>query len=235
MRDSINNRKRITAIIPAYNEEARISAVLQAVTRAELVDEVLVVSDGSTDRTFETALCFPGVQAIRLETNQGKAAAMTAGALYTDADLLVFLDADLVGLKPQHVDKLVRPVLLDWADMSIGVFKGGRLLTDLAQKIAPVISGQRAITRDLFLSAGDISTLGMGIELALTLWAIEEELRVCNVVIDGVTHVMKEEKLGPWKGSRARLRMYCDIARVMGAGRQKRAELARARRAAAED
>lgn len=235
MRESTNNRKRVTAVIPAYNEEGRITQVLKAVTQAELVDEVLVVSDGSTDRTFETALRYPGVQAIRLESNQGKAAAMTAGALYTEADILVFLDADLLGLRPQHVDKLVRPVLMDFADMSVGVFKGGRFLTDLAQKLAPVISGQRAIPRDLFLSAGDVSSVGMGIELALTLWAIDEELRVCNVVIDGVTHVMKEEKLGPLKGSAARLKMYCDIARVMGAGRQKRAELARARRAAAED
>jgi len=213
---------KVAAIIPAYNEEPRIRRVLEAAAAASLVDEVLVVSDGSTDGTFRAAREIPGVRAVELESNRGKAAAMCEGALRTDADVLVFLDADLHGLKPEHVDALARPLVEGRADMCVGVFRGGRLLTDLAQKIAPVISGQRAIRRDLFLAIPDLPSLGMGVEIALTRWARWAGIRVSTTVIGGVTHSMKEEKLGPVRGLASRIAMYADIGRVMMDGRKLR-------------
>ena len=77
---------------------------------------------------------------------------MWAGAHETDAEVLLFLDADLVGLRAEHVELILEPVVSGEADMCVGVFQGGRYWTDLAQRLAPHISGQRAISRDLFLS-----------------------------------------------------------------------------------
>lgn len=233
MRDgtgAVERDVKVAAVIPAYNEEPRIRRVLEAAVAASLVDEVLVVSDGSTDGTYRAALEIPGVRAVELGSNRGKAAAMCEGALCTDADVLVFLDADLSGLKPEHVDALARPVVEGRADMCVGVFRGGRLLTDLAQKIAPVISGQRAIRRDLFLAIPDLPSLRMGVEIALTRWARWAGIRVSTTVIGGVTHSMKEEKLGPVRGLASRIAMYADIGRVMMDGRKLR-EQARALRA----
>ena len=89
-----------------------------------------------------------------------------------------------------------------------------------AQKIAPVISGQRAIRREMFLSVPEISRVRMGVEIALTRWARDNGVRVSTVVLDGVTHTMKEEKLGPVRGFASRLVMYADIGRVLlGASR----------------
>lgn len=213
---------RVAAIVPALNEEERIGHVLRAIAASELVDEVIAVSDGSSDRTAVRAREVDGVRVLELETRRGKAGAMHAGASLSSAPVLVFLDADLIGLEGRHVDAILKPVLEEQADMCIGIFSGGRFWTDLAQKIAPVISGQRALKRELFFSAPELTRLQMGVEVALTQWAEESGASVCSVVLDGVTHTMKEEKMGPLRGFYSRLVMYFDILKVLAKARLKR-------------
>jgi len=115
---------RIAVIIPAYNEAPRLPRVLAAVTAAAGVEEVIVVSDGSTDETFEVAAAWPGVTPVALPTNVGKAGALAAGVDCTPAEGLLFLDADLIGLTPAHVEALLQPLLDDTADMTVGRFNG---------------------------------------------------------------------------------------------------------------
>ncbi|MCS6831413.1 MAG: glycosyltransferase family 2 protein [Armatimonadota bacterium] len=210
---------RVTAIIPAYNEETRLPRVLEAVRAASLVDEIVVVSDGSADRTYEVARNFDGVHALQLPQNLGKGGAMHVGACFTDSPVIVFLDADLIGLTPEHVDRLVEPVRCGDADMTLGVFRGGRRATDLAQKLFPFVSGQRAIRRELFLEVPNVQFARFGVETQITRWAMRQRWRVRYVLLFGVTHPMKEEKLGRLRGTVARLRMYADIARILLDGR----------------
>lgn len=214
---------RVTAIIPAYNEETRLPRVLEAVRAASLVDDVVVVSDGSLDRTYEVARAFDGVYALQLPQNVGKGGAMHAGACHTQSPVLVFLDADLIGLTPEHVDRLVEPVRCGAADMTLGIFRRGRRATDLAQQLFPFVSGQRAIRRELFLQVPNVQYARFGVETQITRWAKRQRWRVVYVPLVGVTHPMKEEKLGRWRGTVARLRMYADIARILLDGRAPRA------------
>lgn len=201
---------RVTAIIPAYNEALRLPAVLAAVQAATLIDEIVVVDDGSTDETYAVAQA-AGVRAIRLPENRGKGSALRSGAVAATGDLLLFLDADLRGLTPAQVDSLVRPVRDHQADMSIGVFTGGRTSTDLAQVITPNLSGQRCLCREFFLTAPMIDGSRSGVEIALTTHARVCKLAITVVTLHGATHAMKEEKLGPVRGALARSRMYLDI------------------------
>lgn len=113
---------RIAAIIPAYNEAPRLPGVLTAVTTAPSVEEVIVVSDGSTDDTCAVAAAWPNVTLVPLSTNTGKAGALAAGVDRTEAEILLFLDADLMGLTPEHVEWLLQPVLAGVADMTVGRF-----------------------------------------------------------------------------------------------------------------
>ncbi len=198
----------IAAIIPAYNEEHRIAAVLQAVTAAGIVSAVVVVNDGSTDRTAEAAAAVPGVEVLTLPANRGKGGAMRAGALHADADILLFFDADLVGLTPRHVQDLLAPVCAGDAAMTMGIFRGGRLWTDMAQFFAPAITGQRAIRRDIFLQIPNLESVGYGIELAINDYVHRQGLIRRDVTLRGVTHPMKEEKLGWAKGAASRMQMY---------------------------
>ncbi|MBW3623316.1 MAG: glycosyltransferase family 2 protein [Armatimonadetes bacterium] len=203
----------IAAVVPAYNEVRRIRGVVDALKQAGSVDQLIVVSDGSTDGTYEAVKEDPRVEALQLPYNQGKAAAMYAGALRARADWLLFLDADLIGLTPTHVQGLLQPIYTGEADMSVGIFHGGRLLTDLSQYLAPSITGQRVVSRNFFLSLPDIQEVRYGVEMAIGFHARRRGLRIESVVLEGVTHPLKEEKLGPLQGSAARFRMYYEMGR----------------------
>lgn len=210
---------KIAAVVAAYNEEERIVAVLDAIKSAKLVDEIVVVSDGSTDATHQIASAYPDVTAIELAVNRGKGGAMRVGAESTDADILLFLDADLIGMDGEKVDAIALPVVDDTADMAIGIFKSGRRSTDLAQVIAPYISGQRAMRRDVFVSIPNLDNVRSGVETAITKYYRSHNLRVKRVDLFGCTHCMKEEKRGFIKGFLGRLRMYYDIGKIALDGR----------------
>ena len=199
---------KVAAIIPAYNEEARIAAVLQTLTHSSAIEEVIVVNDGSTDATDAVARSIPGVQVITLPRNKGKGGAMREGATRTQADVLLFFDADLIGLTPEHVKDLLAPVCAGEATMAMGIFRGGRLWTDMAQFFAPAITGQRAILREVFLQIPDLESVGYGIELAINDYVHSQGLIRRDITLRGVTHPMKEEKLGWVRGAASRSRMY---------------------------
>ena len=96
---------------------------------------------------------------------------MKAGAAETECSILVFLDADLIGLKSKHIEDLLEPVRSGRTAMSIGVFSEGRVSTDLAQKIAPSLSGQRAVRKSLFDAVPKLEASRYGVEVALTQYA----------------------------------------------------------------
>ena len=204
---------RATAVIPALNEGERIGRVLGAVARAELVGEVIVVDDGSADDTAEVAAAADGAKVVRLPRNRGKGAAMWEGAQRAANEVLVFLDADLVGLTREHVDDLVRPVLMGEADMTVGQFRGGNRWITLWQRLVPAISGQRALRARDFLALSGAGRMRFGIEVALTRYAARRGLRTRRVYLPGMTHVMKENKCGLVRGLGARAVMYAQIVR----------------------
>lgn len=201
----------VAAIVPAYNEEKTIGAVLEVLTKCRLINEVIVVSDGSTDDTVKIALQFDGVQVVELPENRGKGGAMKAGLEQTAAEIVLFLDADLIGLTEDHVNALLQPVLENQALMSLGVFEKGRVATDLAQKVAPYLSGQRALQRDLLRDLSDLDLTRFGVEVALHRYMEENKIPVALVNLPDLSHLMKEEKLGLWKGLAARGKMYWEI------------------------
>lgn len=201
----------ISVIVPAYNEAGRIGAVLAPIAASDLVDEIIVVDDGSDDTTAAEAERYPA-RVIRLPENRGKAAALDAGVSAAKNDVFLFLDADLVGLKTEHVDQLIHVFVDGKLDMAVGVFSDGRRNTDLAQKINPYASGQRIIPRHLWERAKEnVHEMNFGIEIALSRLAAREEWRKEYVKLPGVTHVLKEEKRGLAKGLLERLKMYGDM------------------------
>lgn len=206
---------RVAAILPAYNEADRVQEVLKAVSMASSVDQVVVVNDGSTDATAARVLEMPDVYLLSLPRNVGKGGAMSAGARFTDADILLFLDADLIGLTSEHVDRLVEPVRDGRAQMAVGRFCGGRCLTDLSQRIAPSVSGQRVIAHRVFDQIPGIQDARYGVEMLITRFCRCYRIPTVAVTLRGVTHPMKEEKLGLWQGWASRGRMYTQILRIM--------------------
>jgi len=203
----------VSAIVPAYNEAERIGAVLWPLRHAPSVGEVIVVDDGSTDGTAAVARSF-GVKVISLPVNCGKSVALDRGVQQARYETLLFLDADLVGLRPDHIERMIRAYREDGRDMVVGVFRNGRLNTDLAQTIAPYLSGQRVLSKSLWKKLRrTVHKLDFGVEIALTKLALKENWTQGFVELDGVTHVMKEEKFGLSRGLVSRFKMYGDIVR----------------------
>ena len=199
-----------TALIPAYNEEKTIAAVVKAAREAGL--PVVVVDDGSSDKTA-LAAAQAGAEVVRLEKNRGKGGAYAAGLSKVKTPYVVLLDADLVGLAPEHIERLLAPVVAGEAEMTVGVFKGGRLLTDLGNRLTPFLSGQRALAKELLASVPGLERARYDVELLLTRTAKERGWRVRYLPLEGVSQVMKEEKRGFLPGLLHRLRMYGEVIR----------------------
>lgn len=200
----------VVAIVPAYNEQKTIGDVLSVLTKVKELNKIIVVSDGSTDKTVNVAKKFD-VEVIALKKNLGKGGAMKAGLSDISADILLFLDADLIGLKIKHVSSLLEPVLKDEADITIGVFEEGRIVTDLAQKVIPKLSGQRALKANILEGISDLEVTRFGVEVALNNYIKKSKVRLKKVVLRNMSHVTKEEKLGFFKGVNARMKMYWEI------------------------
>jgi len=216
------SRRQVAVIIPAKDEELRIGSVLKAVLTSKLATEVIVISDGSLDRTAEVAAKFEGVKVHSLPYNMGKGAAMAFGVSKTKADVICFVDADLQNLRGDHVDQIIQPVLNDRCEVCIGVFRGGKFWSDTAQKFAPYISGQRAMKRYIFDGIPYLAELRFGAEYALNHQAKRVKARVLRVALRGVSNFHKEKKLGIVKGITARGTMYKEIGQAMLRDRKRR-------------
>lgn len=203
---------KVTAIIPAYNEEKRIENVIYPALKTDILSNIIVVDDGSEDLTSSIVSKY-NVDLIRMPQNSGKTAAVKEGIKHckNKSDIIVLLDADLIGLTPNHIRLLILPLLEEQFDMTIGIFKSGRYVTDLAQYIAPNLSGQRAIKSHLADEILNLDSTGYGIEVALSKLTKKHNLRVENVILENVTHTTKEEKIGFVKGAIWRIKMYKDI------------------------
>ena len=205
---------KATAVIPAHNEATRIRRVLSAVLSAESVGEIIVVDDGSQDRTAEVA-AMDGVRVVRLPANLGKAAAMREGAQRARHEVVLFLDADLINLTPQHVNDLVGPVVADEADMTVGQFWSGSALVTAWMRFCPAISGQRAMRVAEFLDIPNLADSGYGVEVVITRSALRRRQRVRYVHLPNITHVFKESKRGLAQGLAIRSMMYRQILRCV--------------------
>ena len=197
----------VAAVIPAWNEASTVGAVVYAALDARLVDEVVVVDNASSDGTATVAATCGA--SVVYEPVAGKGEAMRAGVAAVDrADVIVFLDADLVGLRPKHVDRLVRDVTSGGADMACGLFDRGPLANPIFLRHLPVLTGQRAVRRDLFLQLDDADVRGYRVEAALNSLVAQRGLVRRDRVLPGLWHRTKQEKLGsPVVGHATKLAM----------------------------
>ena len=117
----------LSIVIPAYNEEDGIAQIIERVLpiRPSLAEvgvdtlELIVVDDGSRDRTAEIAATYPEVMLVRHIVNQGYGAALKTGFGQACGDLLGFMDADGT-YPPEHFDELCKVALEEDVDLVVG-------------------------------------------------------------------------------------------------------------------
>jgi glycosyltransferase involved in cell wall biosynthesis len=183
-------------MVAARDEAALIAATLEAIRTIPLVDEIIVVDDGSADDTVERARR-SGVRVLRAPRNLGKGGALeTALGLIEPADVYLFIDAD-VGETAKEAAPLLDEVLSGRADLAIGVLPrdprhGGFLVVKgLARALirmlsgfiaAEPLSGQRAVRRSVLESVRPLAAK-FGVEAAMTIDAVRMGFRVREVAV----------------------------------------------------
>lgn len=190
------SEKTISVVIPAYNEEERVGLTIASVRSVSGVKQVIVVDDGSIDRTSAVA-AEAGALVIRSEKNRGKGEALNLGLKEATGDILLLLDADL-GRSAAEAGKIAEPVLRGQADLAIGRFtsrkKGGfglvltfarmavRQMTGLT--IQAPLSGQRALNRKALEALGGRVASGFGVEVAMLIDLARKGLVIREVPVD---------------------------------------------------
>lgn len=126
--------QKVSVIIPAYNEEDTVAKVVQVVRNVSFVDEIIVVNDGSSDKTEEEAIK-AGAIVINHETNKGKGEALYTGYKQAECDVIAFIDADIYNLTSKKVESMIMPILLGDAEITKTKFSrvSGRV-TELTAK-----------------------------------------------------------------------------------------------------
>ena len=128
--------KKLSIIIPAYNEAATIHLILDKIKNVELLNriekEIIIVNDCSTDNTEESIKKYidknasVDIQYYKHEINQGKGAALHTGIKKATGEYLIIQDADLE-YDPTEYNILLKPVIDGFADVVYGSrFMGGK-------------------------------------------------------------------------------------------------------------
>jgi len=191
---------RVSVVIPALNEEATIADVVRAVPR-QIASDVIVVDNGSDDRTVERAR-EAGARVVQ-ESRRGYGSACYAGgrALAADCEIVVFIDGD--GSEyPELMGKLVEPILKGTHDFVLGsrlrgqrepgsmsfpqVFAGrmiGLMLRALYGIQYTDMGPFRAIRHDALLGLG-LREMTYGWPLAMQMRAARARLRILEVPVD---------------------------------------------------
>ena len=206
-------RTRVAAVVPAYNEGATLGDVLGVLSSIPSVNEVLVVSDGSTDETVAIARR-AGVKTLHLTQNQGKATAMALGVAHTAAELVIFVDADILNLSAAMLEQLIAPVASGRSAMNIGARSRGAVLDWIYRRCGPKLSGIRCLRREVLEAIPEQFLDGFCIETALNWSCGRLGLPATTVFLHGLKHLVKEKKRGWLAGIGSRIRMF---AAVLGA------------------
>ena len=209
--------EQVTVVVPAYNVDVRIGAVLKPLIRARkkgIISDIIVVDDGSVDRTVKVVSEFP-VKLIKLTRNYGKGAALHAGINESKTDIVLFLDADLVGLQNMHIERLTKPIVDNPnLGMTTGIFRKSGFVANFGNMLQS-LSGQRAVRKTWVQNVPGLENSKYGADSLMNRYAKIHGIKTVKVYIDHLSHVYKEQKHNFFIGFfHYRMKMYLEIFAV---------------------
>jgi glycosyltransferase involved in cell wall biosynthesis len=224
---------RISVIIPALNEEEPIAAVVRACLTTGLPDEVIVVDNGSTDRTGECARDAGAKVVAEPTPGYGRACVAGIRALSPESEIVVFLDGDGSDC-PEFMEQLVRPIIRGEHDFVIGSRTRGKREPG-SMKFQQVFAGRiaglllrllygvhysdmcpfRAIRRDAFEKL-EMKETTYGWNLEMQMRAARARLRILEVPVNHRCRTGGESKVsGTLRGTFiAGIRIVATLFRV---------------------
>lgn len=214
--------KGLSALVPAHNEESTVAGVVSTLVQSGCFDHVLVVDDGSTDRTAQQAYS-AGAQVLQLRPNRGKGQAMLAGVNALPPGDIAFFDADLLGLTVGHVQRLTSVFQQGFDQvcgardygMSGNVWQGVAAI--FGADISATITGERIVRRWVLEKLPSTCWSGYSIEAAINHVIREGNGTSALVLLSGLTYRTKADKSGRLAGFLGNLKMFREIHRTQAA------------------
>jgi glycosyltransferase involved in cell wall biosynthesis len=193
------SKNKVSAIVSVFNEEKTIKEVVVSLLNCQLIDEVIVANDGSTDNTAKILRQIQQSYQFRyleFKENKGKAYAMVSGAEISNGEILVFVDADTTGLNCKHIEKLITSLIFDQADMVIGRrCSEQNPKVDISKPIDDWLGGERALYRkDILPILWRMKDTRYGVETLLNLYYKSHNKRIKIIDLEGLIHFPKYKK-----------------------------------------
>lgn len=205
---------KVSAVVPVYNEEKTIGNVLNVLLASNKIDHAIVVDDGSNDNTQNILEKFKSkkLKIIKLRRNTGKGNAVRVATKNMKSDVILFIDGDLIGLKEEHLKKLLNPVINNNVSMVIGLMDKGNFIANMIMPYFPLTGGQRAILAKVFMEIRKTPLIeGWGLESVMNNYCRKKNLKFSTVKLDGVDHTGVQAKK---YGLMAFLRQIYDVALI---------------------
>jgi glycosyltransferase involved in cell wall biosynthesis len=190
---------KISAIVPAYNEAKNIIKVLNPLKEVPAIKEIIVVSDGSTDKTVSLVRNFGDAKLIALPQNIGKTKAATRGVVEAKHPTILICDADLINLNKHHILELINNYC-EGFDMVI-LDKGSQpwVFRNLLKSV-PAVSGTRILEKDHFFKVPFLETDHFQFENRINDYFLENNLPIAVTPADEVHDSRKFVKYPFLKG-----------------------------------
>ena len=188
---------RVLAILPVYNEEKTIYGVLKTLTSSQLLDRIVVI-DKSTDNSLEKIKRFEHIELIHDHPDdRGKGQAVRIATENIEEDIVFLCDADLVGFRKEHIEKILNPLLNGEADMCVGLRDRFGPIGRFLARYTPLIGGERAIYTKHFKKIREIDLIDdYGLEIVMNEYCKRRGLKIKKINLRGYDQVFKYHK---WK------------------------------------
>ena len=216
----------LSVVVPAFNEEQTLEAVIRKLVQLPALREVVVVDDCSKDQTPEIARQlsaeYPQVKVIHHTVNSGKTQALKTGFQHTTGDIVIVQDADLE-YDPLEIPGLIQPIIDGHADVVYGSrflvrkasrvlyfyhYLANRALTFISNlftniNLTDVETGYKAIRGDIIRNMV-ITSSGFGFEIEVTAKLAKLKCSIFEAPISYYGRTYEEgKKIGKWDGAAA--------------------------------
>jgi glycosyltransferase involved in cell wall biosynthesis len=212
--------KTISVIIPVYNEEDTVLKIVKKVKTVDIDKELIIVDDGSTDKTPELLRSIeddPQMRIITHPKNLGRGAGLKTGLTHAEGFITIFQDADLE-LEPSNYPKLVQPILDEETEvvfgsrflgkgfiqgMGIGAYLGNAFLAELTDRLfktnlTDVLTMFQVTKTEIFRNLG-IQSDRFGSTIEITAKFLKKGYKIVEVPVEYIPRRKDTGKKVRWR------------------------------------